>query len=98
MVDLGQYINEVKRDSETLQIIADIQASISDLEMPENTQLKDYGRLLKDGELKMRSHDDSRLKNRYLFVFDKVMLMCKSIKGEQYSFKEALILADYQVF
>ena len=68
MVDLGQYINEVKRDSETLQIIADIQASISDLEMPENTQLKDYGRLLKDGELKMRSHDDSRLKNRYLFV------------------------------
>jgi hypothetical protein len=30
-------------------------------------------------------------------VFDKVMLMCKSIRGEQYSYKEALILADYQV-
>ncbi len=97
MVDLGQYINEVKRDTETLEIIADIQASITDLEMPENTQLKDYGRLLKDGELKIRSHEETRLKNRYIFVFDKVMLMCKSIRGEQYSYKEALILADYQV-
>ena len=97
MVDLGQYINEVKRDTETLEIIADIQSSIVDLEMPENTELKDYGRLLKDGELKIRSHDETRLKNRYVFVFDKVMLMCKSIRGEQYSYKEALILADYQV-
>ncbi|CAG2110284.1 unnamed protein product [Medioppia subpectinata] len=97
MVDIGQYINEVKRDTETLGIITDIQASITDLDMPENTELKDYGRLLKDGELKIRSHEENRLKNRYIFVFDKVMLMCKSIRGEQYSYKEALILADYQI-
>ncbi|XP_054159008.1 protein vav-like [Oppia nitens] len=97
MLDLGLYINEVKRDTETLDIINDIQNSIVDLEMPDNTQLKDYGRLIKDGELKIRSHEESRLKNRYVFIFDKVMLMCKSIRGEQYSYKEALILADYQV-
>ncbi|CAM1314469.1 VAV2 (predicted) [Pycnogonum litorale] len=97
MLDLSMYINEVKRDNETLQIIKDIQISITDLSMPENTQLKDYGRLLKDGEVKIRSHDDNRLKNRYIFVFDKVMLMCKSTRGEQYSFKEALILRDYKV-
>lgn len=97
MVDLGQYINEVKRDSETLQIINDIQHSITDLDMPENTELKDYGRLLKDGELKLKSQDDTKQKSRYIFVFDKVMLMCKSIRGEQYSYKEALILADYKV-
>jgi len=97
MVDLGLYINEVKRDTETIEIIRDIQQSITDLDMPENTELKDYGRLLKDGELRIRSHEETRLKNRYIFVFDKVMLMCKSIIGEQYSYKEALILADYQV-
>ncbi|XP_076353877.1 protein vav-like isoform X4 [Tachypleus tridentatus] len=97
MLDISQYINEVKRDSETLEIIRDIQASITDLDMPENTELRDYGRLLKDGELKVRSHDDNRLKNRYIFVFDKVMLMCKSTRGEQYSYKEALILSDYKV-
>lgn len=97
MLDLAQYINEVKRDNETLQIISDIQASITDLNMPLNTELKDYGRLLKDGELKIRSHNDNRLKNRYIFVFDKVMLMCKSTRGEQYSYKEALVLNDYKI-
>ena len=97
MLDLGQFINEVKRDSETLQIISDIQTSITDLEMPEKTELKDYGRLQKDGELRMKSPDGNKIKNRYVFIFDKVMLMCKSIRGEQYSYKEALILADYTI-
>ncbi|KAG1651347.1 Guanine nucleotide exchange factor VAV2 [Nymphon striatum] len=97
MLDLSMYINEVKRDNETLQIIKDIENSITDLSMPENTELKDYGRLLKDGEMKIRSHDDNKLKNRYIFIFDKVMLMCKSTRGEQYSYKEALILRDYKV-
>lgn len=97
MVDLGQYINEVKRDSEMLQIIAAIQQSIVDLEMPDNMELKDYGRLLKDGELRMKSHEDNRIKSRYVFIFDKIMLMCKSIRGEQYSYKEGLILTNYQV-
>ncbi|GIY52427.1 guanine nucleotide exchange factor VAV3 [Caerostris extrusa] len=95
MLDLAQYINEVKRDNETLQIIRDIQASITDLRMPEDLELKDYERLLKDGELKIRSHDDNRLKNRYVFIFDKIM--DKLLGGEQYSFKEALILLDYKV-
>ena len=97
MLDLGQYINEIKRDSETLEIINDIDKSIVDLEMPPNTELKDYGRLLKDGEVKMRSFEVSKLKTRYVFVFDKVMLMCKPIRGDQYSYREALILADFRL-
>jgi len=32
---------------------------------PDNTTLKDYGRLLKDGELKIRAHSDNRTKTRY---------------------------------
>uniref|UniRef100_T1IVA4 Protein vav n=1 Tax=Strigamia maritima TaxID=126957 RepID=T1IVA4_STRMM len=98
MLDIAQYVNEVKRDNETLQIIHDIQASITDLSMPKDLELKDYGRLLKDGELKIRSHsENNKLKNRYVFVFDKVMLMCKSTRGEQYSYKEALGLAEYVI-
>jgi guanine nucleotide exchange factor VAV len=97
MLDLGQYINEIKRDSETLQIIANIQKSIIDLDMPDNTELKDYGRLQKDGEVRMRSFEGNKQKTRYIFIFDKVMLLCKPVRGEQYSYREALILADYRV-
>jgi guanine nucleotide exchange factor VAV len=97
MIDLGQFINEVKRDAETLQIIADIERSITDLEMPEQTQLQDYGRLVRDGELKVRAHDDHKLRPRYVFVFDKVLLMCKAMRGDQYSYRQALILLDYEL-
>nr|CAD7403711.1 unnamed protein product [Timema cristinae] len=62
MVDVAQYINEVKRDTDTLAIMSSIQDSISELDMPENTELKDYGRLLKDGELKIKAHDDQKIK------------------------------------
>ncbi|CAN7991478.1 unnamed protein product, partial [Ixodes pacificus] len=105
MLDLAHYINEVKRDNETLQIIADIQASITDVDLPQNMELKDYGRLLKDGELKIKSHDDNnKIKNRYIFIFDRMMLMCKSTKimdklfgGEQYIYKSSLALCDYRL-
>lgn len=47
MIDLGEYLNEAKRDSEILDTIAAIQNSITDLIMPENTVLYDYGKNLK---------------------------------------------------
>lgn len=97
MVDVAQYCNEVKRDSDTLQIMHDIQESISDWVMPEGTELKDYGRLLKDGELRIKAHNDQKVKVRYVFIFDQVMLMCKSVRGDQYSFKESLHLREYKV-
>ena len=46
-----------------------IQDSISDWDMPENTELKDYGRLLKDGELRIKAHDDHKIKVRYIPLF-----------------------------
>lgn len=52
---------------------------------------------MKDGEIKVRSHDDNKIKTRYVFLFDKVIVMCKAIKGTQYSFKDAFALGDYQV-
>ncbi|PNF32490.1 Protein vav [Cryptotermes secundus] len=97
MVDVAQYINDVKRDSDTLQIMRSIQESIIDWDMPENTELKDYGRLLKDGELRIKAHDDQKIKVRYVFIFDQVMLMCKSVRGDQYSYRESLRLSEYKV-
>ena len=55
MLDVSEYINEVKRDSEQLQIINDIQASITDLPIAHGVALKDYGRLRKDAELKVNT-------------------------------------------
>uniref|UniRef100_A0A9J2PEQ3 Protein vav-1 n=1 Tax=Ascaris lumbricoides TaxID=6252 RepID=A0A9J2PEQ3_ASCLU len=53
----------------------------------------------KNGEIKIADHskDGSKLKNRYVFVFDKVMFVCKSLKNNQYSFKSAHLLRDYRV-
>ncbi|CAK9821771.1 Protein vav [Anthophora retusa] len=97
MVDIAQYINEVKRDSDTLDIIRDIQASIIDWDVPEDAQLKDFGRLLRDGELKVKAHGDHRVKVRYAFVFEQVVLICKAGRGEQYCYRETLRLDDYRV-
>ncbi|XP_011636427.1 protein vav isoform X2 [Pogonomyrmex barbatus] len=97
MVDVAQYINEVKRDSDTLDIIKDIQASIIDWDVPEDTQLKDFGRLLRDGELKVKAHGDQRIKARYAFVFEQVVLICKAGRGDQYCYRETLRLDNYRL-
>ncbi|XP_076183652.1 vav guanine nucleotide exchange factor isoform X2 [Ptiloglossa arizonensis] len=97
MVDIAQYINEVKRDSDTLDIIKDIQASIIDWNVPEDVQLKDFGRLLRDGELKVKAHGDQRIKVRYAFVFEQVVLICKACRGEQYCYRETLRVDDYRL-
>jgi hypothetical protein len=34
--------------------------------MPESIELRDYGRLLKDGELRIKAHDDQKIRVRYV--------------------------------
>ncbi|CDW52568.1 protein vav 1 [Trichuris trichiura] len=105
MRDLSLYLNEVTRDCETQQIIRDIQSSIDNLTewLPKSTSLIDYGRPLKDGDIKVtlfaerRSDVEKKQKNRYVFAFDKVLLICKPTKGNRYSYKDALILSDYEL-
>ena len=36
-------------------------------------------------------------KLRYMFVFDKVLLTCKSAKGDCYSYKDSLKMSDYRL-
>ncbi|XP_046398049.1 protein vav isoform X2 [Ischnura elegans] len=97
MIDVAQCINEIKKDSDTLEIMHKIQRSIVEWNMPENTELKDYGRLIKDGDLKIKAHDDQKVKLRYVFIFDQMMLMCKTMKGDQFKFRECLRLWEYKV-
>ena len=101
MIDVAEYINEAKRDSELLHNLEVIEKSIASLEMPSNSSLKDYGRLRKDGELKVQSHDSgsgNKLRTRYIFLFDKLILMSKSIgREDSYKLKELLRVSDYKV-
>ncbi|XP_041974123.1 protein vav isoform X2 [Aricia agestis] len=101
MVDVAQYINEVKRDSEVLALLAKVQESIVDWKGGElgagGAGLSAYGRLLLDGELKVKAHEDQKLRSRYVFVFDKLMLLCKPVKDNQYSYRTGIRLAEYRV-
>ncbi|XP_022821361.1 protein vav isoform X2 [Spodoptera litura] len=106
MVDVAQYINEVKRDSEVLALLAKVQESIIDWEGGAlgagGAGLAAYGRLLLDGELKVKAHEDQKVRSRYVFVFDKLMLLCKPVKllssqDNQYSYRVGVRLAEYRV-
>ena len=37
------------------------------------------------------------LQVRYVFCFDKMLLICKQTRGDHYSFKEGLKIRDYKV-
>lgn len=54
MLDVAQCINDVKRDSDSLDVIRQIQASIAEWDNPGDLRLEDFGRLLKDDELRVR--------------------------------------------
>ncbi|XP_066994161.2 protein vav isoform X2 [Anabrus simplex] len=97
MKDIAVYINELKRDKEKLEALQKIEESIIDLKMPPNTTLKNYGRCLKDDELRVRSPYGEKSNNRYVFLFDHVMLICKQLKDNKYSFQESLDLSEYKV-
>jgi hypothetical protein len=43
--------------------------------MPESIELRDYGRLLKDGELRIKAHDDQKIRVRYVVACDFVLYL-----------------------
>ncbi|XP_073830140.1 vav guanine nucleotide exchange factor isoform X3 [Musca autumnalis] len=102
MIDVSQYINEVKRDSDHLVIIQKVKDSIVDLHLLQNgNDLLQYGRLLLDGELHIKAHEDQKTKLRYAFVFDKILILVKPAHMKtgdmQYTFRDSHNLAEYQV-
>ncbi|KAG2469794.1 VAV2 factor, partial [Polypterus senegalus] len=89
--DLAMYINEVKRDKETLKKISEFQSSIENL-----VKLEEYGRPKIDGELKVCSIVNRTKQDRYIFLFDKVVIVCKR-RGYSYELKEIIELQLYKM-
>ncbi|XP_055008064.1 guanine nucleotide exchange factor VAV3-like isoform X2 [Boleophthalmus pectinirostris] len=92
MKDLAQYVNEVKRDNETLREIDQYQRCIENLNQP----LITYGRPKGDGEVRLVSSVDKRRQDRHIFLFDIAVIICKR-RGYNYEMKDILDLNCYKV-
>ncbi|XP_069385546.1 proto-oncogene vav-like isoform X2 [Paralichthys olivaceus] len=93
MRDLAQSVNEVKRDNEIIRQITTFQLSIENL----SQSLALFGRPKIDGELKICSYDKKSKQDRYAFLFDKAMFVCKKKSGETFELKEVIELQHYQI-
>lgn len=80
MLDVAGYINEADRDSEHIAVIKNLQDNIVEWQLPIESDLVLYGRLIKDGEIKIKPHTDQRTKSRYVFIFNRAMFICKQMK------------------
>ncbi|KAI4833342.1 hypothetical protein KUCAC02_016250 [Chaenocephalus aceratus] len=93
--DLAQCVNEVKRDNEIIRQITTFQLSIE--KHGETQSLALYGRPKIDGELKICSPEKKSKQDRYAFLFDKAMFICKKKGGEAFELKEIVELQHYQI-
>ncbi|XP_061687100.1 proto-oncogene vav-like [Syngnathoides biaculeatus] len=93
MRDLAQCVNEVKRDNEILKQITSFQLSIENM----SQSLALFGRPKMDGELKISSTEKKSKQERYAFLFDKALFVCKKKSGETFELKEIVELQHYQV-
>uniref|UniRef100_W5MMP0 Vav 3 guanine nucleotide exchange factor b n=1 Tax=Lepisosteus oculatus TaxID=7918 RepID=W5MMP0_LEPOC len=92
MKDLAQYVNEVKRDNETLREIDQFQKSIENM----NQSLRKFGRPKVDGEVRVASLDKRAKQDRHIFLFDKAVIVCKR-RGDNYEMKEIIDLHNYKI-
>ncbi|EPY84685.1 vav 3 guanine nucleotide exchange factor isoform 1-like protein [Camelus ferus] len=84
MKDLAQYVNEVKRDNETLREIKQFQLSIENL----------HSVCGSGGPL---SHEEIlHTVDAHIFLFDLAVIVCKR-KGDNYEMKEIIDLQQYKI-
>ncbi|XP_039578643.1 proto-oncogene vav-like, partial [Passer montanus] len=90
--DLAQCVNEVKRDNETLKQLTSIQLCLHN--MPQS--LAQFGRPKIDGELKVSSAERRSKVDRYGFLLDKALIICKR-RGDSYETKDVVDLQCHQL-
>ncbi|KAI0978359.1 hypothetical protein GJ496_002605 [Pomphorhynchus laevis] len=95
MNDVNNYINEIKRDSDNLKLIEDIQQRICDYSQNCTDDLTEHGRILLNGRLKIKLHNQE-LKIRNVFLFEKAILICRG-KGDKLVFKAIICLAQMRL-
>uniref|UniRef100_A0A672PXT2 Vav guanine nucleotide exchange factor 1 n=1 Tax=Sinocyclocheilus grahami TaxID=75366 RepID=A0A672PXT2_SINGR len=93
MRDLAQCVNEVKRDNEIIRQITTFQLCIENMSL----SLALYGRPKIDGEFKICNLEKKSKQDRYGFLFDKALLVCKKRSGESLELKELIELQHYQL-
>ncbi|XP_046693328.1 proto-oncogene vav-like [Silurus meridionalis] len=93
MRDLAQCVNEVKRDNEIIRQITAFQLCIENM----TQSLALYGRPKIDGELKICSPEKKSKQDRYAFLFDKALLVCKKRSGESMELKDLIELQHVQL-
>ncbi|XP_054481555.1 guanine nucleotide exchange factor VAV3-like isoform X2 [Anoplopoma fimbria] len=91
-LDAMKFVNEVKRDNETLREIDQYQRSIENLNQP----LISYGRPKGDGEVRMVSSVDKKKQDRHIFLFDVAVIVCKR-RGDNYEMKDILDLNNFKI-
>lgn len=98
MLDVAGYINEAARDSDNATVIKNVQQSIGDwVTSAGDLPCEEYGRLLKDCDLRMKYHENSRpIKSRYVFIFETCIIVCKQ-QSKGFSFREIIRLRDFHV-
>uniref|UniRef100_A0A663E7D6 Vav guanine nucleotide exchange factor 1 n=1 Tax=Aquila chrysaetos chrysaetos TaxID=223781 RepID=A0A663E7D6_AQUCH len=92
MRDLAQCVNEVKRDNETLKQLTSVQLCLHN--MPQS--LAQFGRPKIDGELKVSSTERRSKVDRYGFLLDKALIICKR-RGDSYEAKDIVDLQSHQL-
>ncbi|CAH8444195.1 unnamed protein product [Schistosoma mattheei] len=95
MREVALSINDVKRDLDTISSIDQIQSSLLEIMLPPDKRLSSYGHLHMDGEVKVLSESESKAKTRYLFLFDKILIVCKP-KGDSFTFMFAYHVVNGQ--
>lgn len=92
MWDLMMYTGEVRADFDKLKDIDQLSTEIVNLQVHGGNDLRNYGRLLWQGDLSVRLNKEPKAEC-YAFVFEKLLLLVNS----QNIFRSAINLADYRL-
>jgi guanine nucleotide exchange factor VAV len=97
--DVVDYVNEAKRDKDNQQVIAHIERSIIGMDPKSVIDFYSFGRLKLDGLVKLTDFKDTqpKSKQRYVFVFERVILICKKLKNDIFNFKNSYELKNYSI-
>ena len=100
--DIQLAVDKASGDRDLLDHIQTLQSSITDMHLPDDTKLSDYGRLLIDGEILIRSHADTSARIRSVFLFDTMLIICKILpqknQQQQYKFRDCCYVINVDVF
>ncbi|CAF0936647.1 unnamed protein product [Didymodactylos carnosus] len=96
MTDVNQYINEAKRAHDNLKVIRNIEKTICDIQLPSERSLRNYGRFISDEQFQVYDNGH-RSGTRTVFLFDRVLLICKVKGSEKYTFRAALFIHGCQI-